>query len=130
MTSARSGFSPVRNSTSPALRGYGFALVRSDQGSYVGPKNGSTITESDIVFYVGGTNAQSSYTTSVNLGPAITLYANVYAPNGTLWLQSNTRATGAYVGKDVCLMGSVNITLGTAFTGLASPRRTDGRRAG
>jgi hypothetical protein len=97
---------------------YGF---RADLGSYVGPKNGSPIDESDILFHVGGTNLQSWLTSSVNLGPSATVYANVYAPNGTTWLQANTKATGAFLGKDILVGLATQVTLGTAFTGLARP---------
>ena len=45
------------------------AGFRPDKGSDVGPQNGATITEADVEIYVASKNKESSWTTSVNIGP-------------------------------------------------------------
>jgi hypothetical protein len=90
-----------------------------DQSSYVGPANGSSITQSDIVFYVQTVDQTSSFVKASLFGPSATIFANVYTPNGTIWLEDGTSSTGAYVATDVLVGKKVTITLGTAFSGLA-----------
>ena len=44
-----------------------------------------------------------------------TLSMNLYAPNGTIWLEDSTQATGAFLGKDVEVGLNVQVTLDSAF---------------
>ena len=42
--------------------------------------------------------------------------ANIYAPNGTVWIKSKTTATGAFIGEDVRIGQHVTLTLSSAFS--------------
>jgi len=95
---------------------YGF---RAENTTYVGPANGSTITAADIVFYVAGTDAQSAFSQAVTVAPSSILFANFYAPSGTLFLDKATQGTGSFVGKNVQIGSDVVLTLATSFNGLA-----------
>lgn len=90
-----------------------------DQQCYVGSLEGSSIGPADIVFYVAGVNGSSgnlgATPKAAQLGQNNTVLANVYAPNGTLWLRQGTVATGAFVGKDVIVGLGVDVTLASAF---------------
>lgn len=87
----------------------------------VGPSPGATIDASSIVFYVGGLNGTTGGLTqtpkAVEIGVDSTFSANLYAPNGTAWLQDRTQATGAFVGRDIDLGADVQVTLDSAFSG-------------
>lgn len=99
-----------------------------DNGTTIGPVSGSTITASDIVFYVGGTDAQSSFSYAVNISPKSNVKANILAPNGTLLLNQETVAIGAFLAKDVQIGKLVQLTVASAFGGsVAQP--VAGRRA-
>jgi hypothetical protein len=91
---------------------------RPDNGSYIGPANGTKITESDIVVYVAAKNSQSAFSTAVNIGPQARVYANIEATNGTIWIQDNSIVTGAFVSKDVLVGKGVKAALNTFFSGL------------
>jgi hypothetical protein len=52
---------------------------------------------------------------AVHIGPQSVVAANIYAPNGTIWLQAQTRATGAFIGRSVRIGESVTLTLDSAF---------------
>jgi hypothetical protein len=43
---------------------------------------------------------------AVHIGPQSVVAANIYAPNGTIWLQAQTRATGAFIGRSVRIGGA------------------------
>jgi len=45
------------------------------------------------------------------------LNVNLYAPNGTTWLQDSTQATGAFLGKDIDVGINVQVQLDSAFSG-------------
>ena len=62
---------------------------------------------------------------AVTIGPKSTLFANIYAKNGTLWLTGASNATGAFLGKDVIIGGSTQVNLRTAFTGLQKSAAAD-----
>ena len=61
----------------------------------------------DIVIYVNGINGRSGTLRgtpkAVKFGLATQVQANVYAPNGTVWLRQNGDCTGAFLGKWVVL---------------------------
>jgi hypothetical protein len=52
---------------------------------------------------------------SVHIGQKNVVHANVYARNGTIWLKSNTQATGSFIGLHVRIGASVALTLDSAF---------------
>ena len=91
-----------------------------DNGSFFGPAPGSSLRVQDIILYVMGTDAQSSFTYAVNISPKSTVSANIYAPNGTLLLNQQTNATGAFFGKVVRVGVGVNLALASAFTGASA----------
>jgi RHS repeat-associated protein len=79
-----------------------------EQGSYLGPEPGSSgLDARDILIYVtginGGTGGLGATPKAAKFGIATTVQANVYVPNGTLWLRQNGQFTGAFLGKWVIL---------------------------
>ncbi len=90
-----------------------------DQKSYVGSQTGSGIGASEIIFYVNGINGNSgnlgANPKAVKIGQNCTLQANIYAPNGTLWIRQKSNATGAYIAKDVIVGQKVTMALNSAF---------------
>jgi len=79
-----------------------------DQGSYLGPEPSSSgINASDIVIYVNGINGNSGNLSATpkaaKFGINTVIHANVYAPNGTLWLRQNGQFTGAFLARWVDL---------------------------
>lgn len=87
----------------------------------VGPAAAASIDASSIVFHVAGINgttgALSATPKALEIGTNNTVAANLYAPNGTIWLQDGTTATGAFLGKDVDLGANAQVTLDSAFSG-------------
>jgi len=85
----------------------------------IGPGTGSSATAATIVFHVAGINGTTGTlaTTpkSVEIGVDNTLSANVYAPNGSIWLKDRINATGAYVGLDVQVGIDGQVTLSSAW---------------
>jgi hypothetical protein len=85
----------------------------------IGPAGATaSVTASEIVFYVAGTDAQSKFSLAVNISPKSSVKANIYAPNGTLLLNSQTQATGAFLAKDVTIGQQGTVALKSAFTGM------------
>ncbi len=85
----------------------------------VGPAAGASIDASSILFYVAGINGTSGALTAtpkaVDIGTSNTLSINLYAPNGTTWLQDGTAATGAFLGKDIDVGLNVQVSLDSSF---------------
>ena len=91
-----------------------------DNGTVIGPAPDSPMSASDIVFYVSGTNAQSSFTYAVNISPKSNVSANIYAPNGTILLDQGTSAMGSYFAKDVRIGKLVQLRVASAFVSTGS----------
>jgi Tol biopolymer transport system component len=94
--------------------------LNTSQNSFIGPlPSVSELYAHDIVFYVGGQNGSSGNLggspKAVQIGVDNTWQANVYAPNGTIWLKQNTEATGAFIGRWVNVGVGVRLTLDSAF---------------
>jgi|GEM_PF-2882745 len=91
----------------------------SDQGSYIGPEDTTSMTADQIVFYIGGINGSNGNMTATpkaaQIGIANTVKANFYVPNGTLWIRQNSQVTGAFIGKDVDVGIGVKVWLKSAF---------------
>ena len=51
----------------------------------------------------------------VHIGQQNTVQANIYAPMGTVWLKSKTKATGAFLGMHVRIGVQTELTLDSAF---------------
>jgi hypothetical protein len=87
----------------------------------VGPNTGATINASAIVVYVEGINGTggglAETPKAVEIGTDNTLTANLYAPNGTLWIADRTQARGSFFGKDVQIGPDVQVTLQSAWSG-------------
>ncbi len=98
--------------------------VRADEASYVGPAQGTTFDPAGIVIYVGGTGSGSDFASSVMAGEKTALFANFYAPNGTISLGGKTELTGALFGRDIVLGEKVDLTLATSFLGLQKEERS------
>jgi hypothetical protein len=85
----------------------------------IGPATGASIDASSILFYVAGINGTTGALTAtpkaVEIGTNNTVSINLYAPNGTTWLQDNSLATGAFLGKDVDLGANAQVTLDSAW---------------
>jgi CSLREA domain-containing protein len=88
-----------------------------DVSSTLGPSAGSLIRASDILLYVGGTDAESSCRLAVSINQKSTVSANIYAVNGTIFLDKGTVATGAFFAKVVRVGYAVKLNLASAFTG-------------
>lgn len=75
------------------------------QTTSMAPVSGASIDEADVIFYVAGGNGTGGGLTetprAVEIGVDNFLNANVYAPNGTLWLGDRTQARGSFFGRDV-----------------------------
>ena len=76
-----------------------------DQGTSVGPEDTTSLSANQIVFYIGGINGSNgnlgATPKAAQIGLSNTVKANFYVPNGTLWIRQNSKATGAFIGKDV-----------------------------
>jgi hypothetical protein len=105
----------VFNASSKVRIRYGFAA---DDRAYVGPANGSSIDATQIVFFVGGADALFPFTRGAGFGPNGTVYANFYAPNGTLAMDDGVQATGSFIARNIVIGKKVQITLANSFTGL------------
>ncbi len=91
--------------------------------TYLGPKPGvSGLTAKDIRIIVLGQNGRNgnpsaSLRAGPNAEPAVKfgernkVIANVYAPNGTLWLKEKTDATGSFIAKWVVVGEEVELRL-------------------
>lgn len=88
-----------------------------DAKAFIGPDpSAPTLQASQIVFYVEGADGGGGLSpTSVQIGERNTVFANIYAPNGTVVLKANTTATGAFIGKQAQVGERVELTLKSAF---------------
>lgn len=91
------------------------------QSTVLQPAADAAIDASGIVLHVGGVNGTTgglaATPKAVEIGTDNVVRANVYAPNGTLWLGDRTQATGAFVGRDVQVGVDAQVTLDSAWTG-------------
>lgn len=91
-----------------------------DQNSYVGPDPAvSGLGATDIVFYINGQNGNNgnlgATPKAAKFGIGGTVIANVYVPNGTLWLRQNSSNTGAFLAKWVVLGIGAEATLDSGW---------------
>lgn len=101
------------------VRVYVAKQMDTDINSYIGPAPGSSLTAKNIIFHVGGINGKNgklhSNPKSVQIGVANRVFANFYAPAGTIWLREGTVAVGAFVARDIEVGLLVSLTLDSAF---------------
>jgi internalin A len=81
----------------------------------IGPDEDAGISAKDIAVYVHGEDGKRGFyrgfPKAVYLGRYSEVHANLYAPNGTVWIGHNSTAKGAFVGKDVVVGYNAEITL-------------------
>ena len=91
----------------------------SDSKVIIGPDSGSGISASDILIYVNGQddidNSVILYVITIRQDGNVK--ANIFAPNGTIWFDSNVE--GSLIGKDVYTEEYVQVTLNSGFGGQA-----------
>ncbi|HJP31884.1 MAG TPA: FlgD immunoglobulin-like domain containing protein [Candidatus Latescibacteria bacterium] len=82
--------------------------------SVFGPDPQSQISATDILVYVEGINGINgnvgSTPKAAKIGLGARLQANVYAPNGTVYLRQNSNSTGAFIGKWVIVGIGAEVT--------------------
>lgn len=83
--------------------------------AYIGPASGSGVTAHEIFIYVLGENGNTgrigATPKAAKFGSENTLFANVYVPNGTLWIREHSTVTGAFFGRWVTIGENVTLTL-------------------
>jgi hypothetical protein len=88
--------------------------------SFVGPQSGSGVDASQIVFYVGGINGTTGVLgatpSAAAVGRFTHLEANVYAPNGSVLVERDVVARGAFIGRDVRLGQSTTLQVASYFS--------------
>lgn len=73
----------------------------------IAPKTTSDIKASDIVFYIAGINGANGgldeNPKAAKIGKNSEVKANLYVPNGTLYIKADSKAKGAFWAKDVII---------------------------
>ena len=97
------------------------------QNALVGSTVAAALAASDLVFYVAGVNgttgALGAEPKAARLGLSADVHANVYAPNGTVWIRDGAVVTGGFLGRDVIVGLSAEVHLDSAF-GNSAPSAT------
>lgn len=95
----------------------------SGRGVYIGPEQGSGVNAAGIVFYIKGINGTngSLYETpeAAHVGLHNEVRANFYVPNGTLHINHNSDAVGAFLASDVLIGKSTTFAVDTHFANAA-----------
>jgi CARDB/Bacterial Ig domain len=90
------------------------------QNSYVGPAPGSSFGASGVVFYVAGANggdgSLNASPKSVEIAQKNQVFANIFAPNGTLFVRQNSDLVGAFIARDIQIGQNSTVAWDTAFT--------------
>ncbi|MCP4146210.1 MAG: hypothetical protein GY757_00535 [bacterium] len=85
----------------------------------IGPESGSSVTAKDILIFVNGQNGAGGdlfdLPKAATLGARHNVKANIYAPNGSVWLKARSNIEGACIAKDILVEFYVNISLNSAF---------------
>ncbi|MCP4214501.1 MAG: LamG domain-containing protein [bacterium] len=93
--------------------------LESGKNIKIGSMEGAGVNADDIVFFVNGINGVSGTLNetpkAVTIGIRHALQANIYAPNGTLWLKARGQSEGAFIAKDIMVEYYVQLTLNSAF---------------
>jgi len=99
--------------------------LRTGKKAVISLEDGSGISAKDIRIYVNGINGSTgnldARPLAAKIGNNSILNANIYAPNGTLWLKWCTVAEGAFIGKDVRIGHDARVTLNSGFVGVILP---------
>ena len=96
---------------------------RTRRNATIGPATGSGLSAVNIVFYVGGINGTNGQLDSTpeaaRVGSGTVVTANFYVPNGTMRLETDVVATGAFLARDVQVDSRSHLTLATVFVNRA-----------
>ncbi len=89
------------------------------RNAVIGPEQGSGVGAKDILIYVNGINGDTgnlrALPKAVAIGIHNTLVANIYAPNGTIWVKQGSVVEGALIGKNVKVGFGVDVDLDSGF---------------
>ncbi len=96
------------------------------KNAVIGPSpSGSTATAASIILYVGASNIDpddpSSSPRAATIGPFAGLEANFFVPNGTLDIQKNAAATGAFFARDIFVGPSGEFNLASSHVDQLPP---------
>jgi hypothetical protein len=90
-----------------------------DLMAYLGPSSDSPLSAKDVFVYVHGINGKNgelrSNPKAAVIGVRNTVKANIFAPNGTLWIREGSDVTGSFMGKDVIIGVKAEVKLESAF---------------
>ena len=100
-----------------------------DNGTAFVP-DGTSAGAADIIFFIQGTDAQSDFAHSVDISPKSTIRASVLAPNGTILINQESIAEGAFMARDIVIGQSVQLSYASAFSGLTKPSVPGGKGNG
>jgi hypothetical protein len=91
------------------------------QTTVLQPAAGATLDASSVVIYVAGLNGTGGGLTEtpkvVEFGNDNVVWANIYAPDGTIWVKDRTQVRGSLVGKDVQVGPDAQVTLDSYYVG-------------
>jgi hypothetical protein len=89
---------------------------------YVVPKGADPtppLSAKDVFIYVNGQNgddgAIGSEPKAAEIGTKNNIKANIYAPNGTLWIKNRSVVEGSFIAKDVIIGEKATVRLDSAF---------------
>ena len=89
--------------------------IEAELGMNVGPADGSSVSASDIIIYVGGMNGTTGgileEPLAVSFGNFAEIDANIYAPNGSIAIKGNSTMEGSFVARDIQIGRNVTVTL-------------------
>ena len=87
---------------------------------YIGPDSNAGGRAKDVVLYIGGFNGKKGRLKdepkAADIGKKSQVRANIYAPNGTLWIRERGQVEGSFIAKDVIIGKEVKVRLDTAFS--------------
>ena len=86
-----------------------------DLGMLIGPADGTSLSASDLIIYVGGMNGENGglleEPLAVSFGNFAEIDANIYAPNGSIVVKGNSTLEGSFVAKDIQIGRNTAVTL-------------------
>jgi Big-like domain-containing protein len=95
------------------------------RGSTIGPAAGSGLSAANVVLYIGGINGTNGQLDSTpqaaRIGRESIVTANVYVANGTLQIDQQVVASGAFIGRDIQVDQQGHVARQSAFRN-ASPK--------
>lgn len=87
--------------------------------AYLGPSPNSSLSAKDVFLYVEGVNGKKGKLRSnpkvAVIGVRNEFKANIYAPNGTLWIREGCVVEGSFIAKDVIVGVKAKVKLDSAF---------------